>query len=120
MALVCSKNARPQPKQHNDIIMFRSPLRILASALLAAFLSTASAQPSVVGIRLVFTEPTEDASCTPEEHGTIVSIMHDGILELMEDDSRMLGIFDDGTAAKPDPLWCKRACRGFAPGSCFV
>jgi hypothetical protein len=96
-----------------------------AATLRAILLPAAAAQASVVGIRLVFPEPAEGASCTPEEHNTLLGIMHEGVLELMENDSRMLvrddgGIFDDGSSDKPDPYWCKRACRNFAKGSCYV
>lgn len=129
-------------------------------ALLAAFAVAARATPAV-GIRLVFTEQNmEGASCTNEEHNTVVEIMHDGILDLMEEqESRFLQTapvrapvrtpvrvpvkapvkppvkppvrapvrsyddvfkFDDGLSDVTDPSFCKAACAGYAPGSCFV
>lgn len=94
-------------------------------------LMVATAEASLVGIRLVFSqEQLEGMGCTKEEHNTVVSIMHDGVIDLMEQQERSLfsmfadddGMFnfDDGVGDISDPAWCEDACRAYATGTCQV
>lgn len=97
---------------------------------LVAMLSCLTVEASLVGIRLVFEEQNiEGMGCTKDEHNTVVSVMHDGIIDLMEQQpsSRELMFdddgsfnFDDGVGDVTDPGWCKSACRNYARGTCYV
>jgi flagellar motility protein MotE (MotC chaperone) len=133
--------------------MFRSALVSIMMALVAALLAVgaaAAAAPSAVGIRVIFTEPADGATCTHDEHNSIVAIMYDGIADLLEqqqqqeeeqeeDSHRSLQSWqfnrkratqrvtdytlndnDDSQSSTTDPSFCKKACAGFAKGTCYV
>jgi hypothetical protein len=98
----------------------------MAAFLIPAVRAADSSAPAVVGIRVVFTAPPEGqaaATCTKEEHNTIVEIMHDGIVSLMDqqaDSARQLWVDDDRRSGTTDPSWCRNACRAMAPGTCYM
>ena len=82
----------------------------LAFAMLTSLVVTS--QDVAIGMKVNGGKPIGDGSCSTEEHSEIQTALLDAVEAVNRRNLR-------AASRQLDPWWCKRYCRGFAPGWCY-